>query len=258
MSRVHEALRRAARAGAGASSAGEPRSPVAFPDGFLALVETIPYNPKPGALILDALHPEAVPAEEFRMLRTRLNHMQSQQPIHSLVITSPSQGEGKSFAATNLAFAQAELSGNLTLLCDFDLRRPSVHRLLQTDRSPGITDYLLGFVPLHRALRKIDGTNLYIMPSGDAIVNPLELLNLKEVQEMLDQLQGMFNWILLDTPPLLHAADANLLATLCDGTVLVVRIGATTPESIASAMQSLCEDNVLGMVVNAAGRRELG
>ena len=126
-----------------------------------------------------------------------------------------------------------------------------MHKLLQTDRSPGITDYLLGDVPLHQALRKIEGTNLYIMPAGEAVLNPLELLNLKEVKEMLDRLQGIFNWVLLDTPPLLHAADANLLATLCHGTLLVVRIGATTPDSIARAMQSLCEDNVLGIVVNA-------
>jgi receptor protein-tyrosine kinase len=183
--------------------------------------------------------------------------MQSLQPIHTAVVTSPSPAEGKSFAAINLALAEAQLSGNLTLLCDFDFRRPIVHSLLQTDRGPGITDYLQGKVALHQAIRRVGDTNLYIMPAGEAVINPLELLNLKEVKQMLDFLPGIFNWVILDSPPLLFAADANLLSTLCHGTVLVVRIGATTIDSITRAMQSLCQNNVLGIIVNGARRGEL-
>jgi protein-tyrosine kinase len=125
------------------------------------------------------------------------------------------------------------------------------------DRSPGITDYLMGKVPLHKALRKISGTNLYIMPAGEAVINPLELLNLREVKQMLDRLPSLFNWIVLDSPPLLFAADAALLGTLCHGTLLVVRIGHTTIDSVTRAMQSLCNNNVLGIVVNGARRGEL-
>ena len=80
---------------------------------------------------------------------------------------------------------------------------------------------------------------------------------LKEVKELLDRLPSLFNWIILDSPPLLFAADANLLSTLCHGTILVVRIGATTIDSITRAMQSLCQNNVLGIVVNGARRGEL-
>jgi capsular exopolysaccharide synthesis family protein len=260
MSRVHDALRRAEQ------SAGDPRADarvaaVAAPsqsmEGLLELVKTVPYNPSPDALVIDALHPREAPTEEFRSLRTRLNHMQSLQPIHTAVITSPSPGEGKSFAATNLALVEAQLSGNLTLLCDFDLRRPVVHSLLQTDRGPGITDYLQGKVALHEAMRRVGDTNLYIMPAGEAVINPLELLNLKEVKQMLDRLPSLFNWVILDSPPLLFAADANLLSTLCHGTILVVRIGATTIDSITRAMQSLCQNNMLGIIVNGARRGEL-
>ncbi len=99
------------------------------------------------------------------MLRTRLNHMKSLQPIHTVVVTSPSPAEGKSLSAANLALAQAHLAGNLTLLADFDFRRPIVHTLFQIDRSPGITDFLLGKVPLHQAIKKVAGTNLYLMPA---------------------------------------------------------------------------------------------
>jgi len=183
--------------------------------------------------------------------------MKSLQPIHSLVVTSPSPAEGKSLTAANLGLAQAHLEGNLILLADFDFRRPILHTLFGIDRSPGITDYLLGRVPLERAIRKIAGTTLYIMPAGEAVINPLELLNLREVKLMLDRLPSIFNWIILDSPPLLFAADASLLSTLCHGTLLVVRIGHTTIDSVTRATQSLCNNNVVGIVVNGARRGEL-
>ena len=261
MSRVHDALRRAGQSGVLAASIVDPRvGPGGYPPslhGLLERVHAIPYNPAPQALVIDALHPHEAATEEFRTLRTKLNHMQSLQPIHTAVVTSPAPGEGKSFAATNLALAEAQLSGNLTLLCDFDLRRPIVHSLLQTDRGPGITDYLQGKVALHQAIRRVGDTNLYMMPAGEAVINPLELLNLKEVKQMLNLLPSLFNWVILDSPPLLFAADANLLSTLCHGTILVVRIGSTTTDSITRAMQSLCPNNVLGIIVNGARRAEL-
>lgn len=267
MSRVHDALRRSELAGTlipgsgaqqqNARVAGAASPAPASLEGLLELVETIPYNPSPEALVVDPLHPHEAPTEEFRTLRTRLNHMQSLQPIHTVVVTSPSPGEGKSFSAINLALAEAQLSSNLTLLCDFDLRRPIVHSLLQTDRGPGITDYLQGKVPLHQAMRRVGETNLYILPAGEPVINPLELLNLKQVRQTLDRLTSLFNWVILDSPPLLFAADANLLSTLCHGTLLVVRIGATTIDSITRAMQSLCQDNVLGIIVNGTRRGEL-
>ena len=289
MSKVHEALRRAeivgtpqppadpaaaqragsrrlAAAGLGAPpQGGNPvyrsagvaaRSIPSMPD-VLARVREVPFQPLADAHLLDATRPSEAPAEEFRSLRTRLNHMQSLSPIHNIVITSPSPAEGKSFTAVNLALAEAQLSGNLTLLADFDFRRPIVHSMFQVDRSPGITDYLLGKAELHEIIKKIAGTNLYIMPAGEAVLNPLELLNLEEVKVLFDCLPTVFNWVILDTPPLLFAADANLLSTLCHGTVLVVRIGTTTIDSIARAMQSLCENNVLGIAVNGARRGEL-
>jgi len=270
MSRVHEALRRAEQAAttqveqppsesrASTSWGGVSASVITQPlADLLAQIKTIPYKPSPESLLIDATNPHEAPTEEFRTLRTRLNHMQSLQPIHTTVVTSPSPAEGKSFAAINLAMAQAQLAGNLTLLCDFDFRRPIMHSLLQVERSPGATDYLLGKVPLHEAIRKVGDTNLYVMPAGEAVINPLELLNLKEVKDMLDHLPTIFNWVILDSPPLLFAADANLLSTLCHGTILVVRIGTTTIDSVTRAMQSLCQNNVLGIVVNGARRGEL-
>jgi protein-tyrosine kinase len=269
MSRVHDALRRAAQTSSGAppvaaevaapAAAGVAAPPVVHTRGssLLDSVVEIPFAPSAESLLLDPLRPHEAPNEEFRSLRTRLNHMQTLQPIHTVVVTSASPAEGKSFTAMNLALAQSQLAGNPTLLADFDFRRPIVHSYLQIDRSPGITDYLLGKAPLEAVIRKVANTNLYVMPAGEAVINPLELLNLREVKDLIDELPRLFNWVILDTPPLLFAADANLLATLCHGTIIVVRIGATTFDSVTRAMQSLCQNNVLGIVVNGARRGEL-
>ena len=225
--------------------------------GLLDRVKEVVWTPSPDSLLIDPTRPMQAPTEEFRTLRTRLNHMQSLQPIHAIVVTSASPAEGKSFTAMNLALAEAQLAANPTLIADFDFRRPIVHNLLGVDRSPGITDYLLGKAPLEAIIRRIANTNLYVMPAGEAVINPLELLNLKEVKQLIDLLPTLFNWVILDTPPLLFAADANLLSTLCHGTVLVVRIGATTIDTVTRAMQSLCQNNVVGIVVNGARRGEL-
>jgi receptor protein-tyrosine kinase len=276
MSRVHDALRKAAQTGSAPPPVADAitppvldrASPTAAAIGtidespsistdFLDRIAEVPFNPSPDGLVIDVTRPHEAPMEEFRTLRTRLNHMQTLQPIRSVVITSASPAEGKSFAAMNLAICQAQLAGSRILLADFDFRRPIVHNLLQIDRSPGITDFLMRRSPLEDVIKRVEGTNLYVMPAGEAVMNPLELLNLSEVKQILTDLPNYFDWVILDTPPLLFAADANLLATMCHGTMLVVRIGATTIDTITRAMQSLCENNVLGIIVNGARRGEL-
>ncbi len=223
---------------------------------FLTRCKVIPYRPAPETHLIDVERPHEVPNEEFRSLRTRLNHLQSQQDLHSLVVTSASPAEGKSFTAVNLALAQAQLEQPV-LLADLDLRRPVIHNLFQCERTPGLADFLLSEQPLEQCIRRIEGTNLYFLPAGSPVKNPLELLNMRHVKQTLDGLRKIFNWVILDTPPLLFSADANLLATMTDGSILVVRIGSTTYDSVIRAMQTLCENNVLGIVANGARAGEL-
>jgi protein-tyrosine kinase len=224
---------------------------------LLSTVQEVPYTPAPDFFVIDPTKPRDAHSEEFRTLRTRLNHMQKLQPIHSVVVTSACPAEGKSFTAVNLALAEAQLTDNPTLLADFDFRRPVLHNLFQLDRSPGATDFLMGNAPLSAAIKRVAGTSLYLLPAGSSVLNPLEMINLAETRTLIEQLPIVFNWVLLDSPPLLFAADANLLATISDGTVLVVRIGVTTIDSVTRAMQSLCENNVLGIVANGARAGEL-
>jgi capsular exopolysaccharide synthesis family protein len=275
MSRVHDALRRAEQSATPAGEQPEPASPApaleylpvnagAAPGvrlnihpGLLQDVAAVPYQPAPESHLLDLNNSHETPGEEFRTLRTRLNHLQNLQPLHSVVVTSPSPAEGKTFTAVNLALAEANLAESSVLLGDFDLRRPIIHNLFQIDRAPGLSDYLTGRCTFTQALRRIEGMNLYLLPAGSPVKNPLELLNLRQVKSLFEELPRSFNWAIFDTPPLLFSADANLLATLADGAILVVKIGSTTFDNVTRAMQSLCENNVLGIVANGARASEL-
>jgi protein-tyrosine kinase len=281
MSRVHDALRRSEEEVAPdpeqppvpvavpsqAASHGDPRNGAngttsvavraALHREMLQVAKSLPYQPAPESHLLDLENSLETPAEEFRTLRTRLNHLQTLQPLHTVVVTSPSPAEGKTFTAVNLAIAQAQLAERSVLLGDFDLRRPVIHNLFQIDRAPGLTDYLQGECEFSAALRRIEGFNLYVLPAGTAVKNPLEILNTRQAKLLFDELPRIFDWAVFDTPPLLFSADANLLATLADGTILVVKIGSTTFDNVTRAMQSLCENNVLGIVANGARASEL-
>jgi receptor protein-tyrosine kinase len=274
MSRVHDALRRAEQGGGRA-----PVEAVASPEPYsgdgstpakgpvlpklnlaatvLEEVQRVPFRPAPESHLLDLNTSHDTPAEEFRTLRTRLNHLQTLQPLHNIVVTSPSPAEGKTFTAVNLALAQSHLAESSVLLGDFDLRRPVVHNLFQIDRGPGLSDFLQGDCTFGEALRRVEGMNLYLLPAGSAVRNPLELLNLRHAKALFEELPRLFSWAIFDTPPLLFSADANLLSTMADGTILVVKIGSTTFDNVARAMQSLCENNVLGIVANGARASEL-
>jgi receptor protein-tyrosine kinase len=223
---------------------------------FLSRCKVVPFHPAPEAHLIDMDRPHEVPGEEFRSLRTRLNHMQSQQDLHTIVVTSASPAEGKTFTAINLALAQAQLESPV-LIADLDLRRPVIHNMFQCERSPGFSDFVLAEKPLEECIRRIEGSNLYFLPAGTQVKNPLELLNMRQVKYTIDAFRKVFNWVILDTPPLLFSADANLLATITDGTLIVVRIGSTTYDNVIRAMQSLCENNVLGIVANGARAGEL-
>jgi protein-tyrosine kinase len=240
----------------GAALAEGPAMTLNLPS-LMSKFEEHPFNPAPESHLIDLHRPMETPSEEFRSLRTKLNYMQTLQSLHTAVVTSASPAEGKSFTAMNLALAESHLADNPVLIADFDLRRPTLHNLLQLDRSPGISDYLLGEAPLEKTIKRITGSNLHFMPAGKPVKNPLELLNLREVKVLLDELHTAFNWTFFDTPPLLFSADANLLAAMTDGTILVVRIGSTTIDTISRAVQSLNDNNVLGVVANGARAGEL-
>jgi len=181
-------------------------------------VQVVAFSPAPESHLLDLNNSHETPAEEFRTLRTRLNHLQTLQPLHTIVVTSPSPAEGKTFSAVNLALAQSHLAEASVLLGDFDLRRPIVHNLFQIDRAPGLSDFLTGQCSFAQALRKVESMNLYLLPAGSPVKNPLELLNMRQARLLFEELPRIFNWAVFDTPPLLFSAGFHRRSMPLTGT----------------------------------------
>jgi receptor protein-tyrosine kinase len=218
------------------------------------LLRTAPFSPSAATVLLDPLRPLETPLDEFGTLRTGLAHLRSERGIRTILVTSSSSGEGKSFTAANLALAEAQLDDNPTILCDFDMRRPSLHRTFQLDRGPGVSDYLLGRAELTAVIQRIGDSNLFLLTAGTLVINPLELLHLDRTRLLLETLAFPFRRVILDSPPLLAASDASLLAALADGTLLVARMGATRVDAMGHAIQSLGQSNILGIVANGGPR----
>ena len=218
----------------------------------------VPFQPAPESHLLDLTTRTKPRRKNFARCARGLNHLQTLQPLHTVVVTSPSPAEGKTFTAVNLALAEAHLAESSVLLGDFDLRRPIIHNLFQMDRAPGTLRLPHGAVHLRAGAAQ--GGRHESLPAAGRFAGQESAGTAQHALRrrlLFEELPRSFNWAIFDTPPLLFSADANLLSTLADGTILVVKIGSTTFDNVTRAMQSLCENNVLGIVANGARASEL-
>jgi len=190
-------------------------------------------------------------AEAYRTLRTNLIFSQSVQTLRTLVVTSPAPSEGKTTTAANLAVSFAQ-QGMRVLLVDCDLRRSRIHKMFNVPREPGVTELIMGQQDQDAVTRETSVPGLYILPSGVLPPNPSEMLGGERMRKTLAGLSEAFDLIVLDTPPLLAASDAAILATIADGVVLVVRAGVTEAEAGQQAIAQLQSvgARVVGAVLN--------
>ena len=165
--------------------------------------------------------------EQFRTLRSRLYQMRSNQPLRTLLVTSSIPTEGKTFVTNNLAQAIIRQPDRRALIIDADLRRSRLHVPLGAPSSPGLTDYLRGTADIISIIQQGQEENLCLIPGGDEVTNPSELIANGRMKMLLDRLSPIFDWIILDSPPCLLVADASILADHCDGVLLVTRAGVT-------------------------------
>lgn len=190
-------------------------------------------------------------AEQFRTLRSRLYQLRGSQALKTLLVTSAIPGEGKTFVTTNLAQAIVRQPDRRALIIDADLRRSRLHLPLGAPTSPGLTDYLRGEADELAVIQHGQEGNLCFIAGGSEVTDPSELLSNGRLRKLIDRLAPVFDWVILDSPPCVPVADANILADMLDGVLLVVRAGST-PSSIAEkACQSLQGRNVVGVVLNA-------
>ena len=229
--------------------------------GILATVQRAGGNGKKRPQELFALNQTRSPVTEaYRTLRTNLQFSSLDRPVHCLVVTSAMAAEGKTTTVANLAVVMAQ-AGKRVLLVDADLRRPAVHRLFGLNNRSGLTDALVGEpAALNSFLRETDVKNLRVLTSGPVPPNPQELLGSQRMEDLLQRLRREADLILIDTPPSLVVADANVLAARTDGVLLVVNADRTRRMAVQQATEGLRQvgASVLGGVLNMVDIRRGG
>lgn len=195
--------------------------------------------------------PTGFRAEQMRSLRNKLIAMNPDGAPKTLVVASAIAGEGKSICAVNLAIAFAELDRARILLVDADLRDPSVERYLHLNEGPGLSDLLLGRIGIDRVIRPSGVRNLSVLGAGSKLASPSEVLSSQRIQELYSRLKEQYQYVILDTPAVLPATDASVLAARADGTLLVVRLELSTRQLARQAVRALQDlgANVLGTFV---------
>ncbi len=188
--------------------------------------------------------------EQFRTLAGTLHRAQLEQHFKSLIVTSASPGDGKSYVSVNLALTLSGSYKRRVLLIDADLRRPSLHSLFHVPNSGGLSDALTAKSDEKMATVQIS-ENLTLVPAGRPDTNPLGGLSSGRMKRIVEDAATQFDWVIVDSPPVGVLADAHLVAETVDAAILVVRAGVTRFEDLEAAAEALGQDHVLGIVLNA-------
>ncbi|MCC7009141.1 MAG: polysaccharide biosynthesis tyrosine autokinase [Acidobacteria bacterium] len=290
MGRVEDAMRRAAAEAGSPPATGESDTavsvlaPEAFPVEAPAEDETPAVPEAPAAetgLELNATHDARTPRlmdvvhkrmtgklvadrtmpptsrEQYRRLAATLHHAQVDHGLKVVMIASAVAGEGKTLTATNLALTFSESYRRSVLLIDADLRRPSLHTVFNIEPAPGLSDGLnaienVGFTP-HQISER-----LTVLPAGRPSSDPMAGLTSGRMRRLIAEAREHFDWVIIDTPPVGLMTDANLLAAMADGAILVVKAGSTSYQLAQRAVEAIGRDRLLGTVLNRADMESFG
>ncbi len=216
---------------------------------------TVGEFPKGSRGLVVADFPSGLHAEAFRQIRTNLQFLGVKEHARSIVITSALPAEGKSAVAANLAIALSETSSRV-LLIDADLRRPSMAALMGMEGAAGLTTVLIGRAEFGDVVQEWGAGDLHVLPSGQIPPNPSELLDSPAMTQLLEFLEQRYDYVILDTAPLLPVTDAAILSRLAMGTIVVANARRVRRHQLADALGFLgqVEGRVLGVVLNAANK----
>jgi capsular exopolysaccharide synthesis family protein len=194
--------------------------------------------------------PRSAYCEQFRSLRTRILQAGERLDMRAFVITSSGIGEGKTLTALNLAWLLAQSEGVRALIIDSDLRQPCATDYLGIDVSVGLSEVLSGQLSLQQAIVRLEPAGLYLLPGGRAREDVAEMLSGPTFARVITEARRMFDYIIIDAPPLGIFTDANVLISRADAALLVVRAGKTRYAQIDKLLEQLPRERVLGVILN--------
>lgn len=195
---------------------------------------------------------ESAAGEAFHLLGVRLRHLRRQRTLKKVLVTSTIPQEGKSMVAANLACTLALRTQQKVLLLEGDIRRPTQGRIFGLANKPGICEWLSGENSLLKSMYRLQGPEIWIFPAGSSTGNSLELLQSGRVAPMMEQLANWFDWIVIDSPPILPLADTSVWTSVADGILLVARQGVTQKRQLQRGLEALGNQKLIGAILNSA------
>ena len=188
--------------------------------------------------------------EEYRSLRTHVLHRSQKQKLQSIVVASVGAAEGKSVTALNLSWLLAQTDGVKALIIDSDLRMPSLTDYLGIETDGGLSEILAGRAALKDSIIKLEPSGLHLLPGGEARSDVAELISGPKFKEILREAREMFDYVIIDAPPLGIFTDATVLINHADGALLVVRANRTRYSNLDRIMETLPRERMMGVVIN--------
>ena len=212
----------------------------------------------PAEQLVSFVAPASMEADQYRGLRHTVERMRQQIGLQMLAVSSPAPGDGKTVTTLNLAGSLAQSRNTRVLVIDADLHRPSVAEYLDLEdpHGPGLAEVIMREdCTLAQTVRRLDALNLSVLPSGVCESGAYELLNSPRLESILEDARHRFDYVLIDTPPLVPLPDCRLLGQWVDGFLIVVTAHRTPRKALAEAVGLLDPAKVVGLVFNGDDRR---
>ena len=212
---------------------------------------SLKVTPLPNSKLLSLTDTESLAAEKFRFFGVRLRQLQQLRAFKKVLITSTIPEEGKSMISANLAVILARKKRQRVLLLEGDLRRPVLPVRFGLGKVDGLSEWLQKESQPLPNIYRLEGLHLWLLPAGRAPENPLEMMQSSRLSGLMDQLGNWFDWILIDSPPVLPLADTSVWMRMADGVILVAREGVTEKRELKRGLEVLDSSKLLGVVLNS-------
>jgi capsular exopolysaccharide synthesis family protein len=195
---------------------------------------------------------DSLASEKFRFLGVRLRQLRQNRQLKKVLITSAIPQEGKSMVAANLACTLARRTQQRTILLEGDLRRPSLSQMFGLGKLQGLSEWLQGERGPATSIYHLEGPGFWFLPAGSSPRNALELMQSGRLSAIMDQLAAWFDWIVIDSPPVLPLADTSLWVRLADGILLVTRQGTTEKKQLQRGLEAIEPQKLIGALLNCS------